>query len=609
MNLNTVYRDLDGSPDAAVSVILKLRGETCDIDCLYCYEKRKETPDSDPIKPALIRQLVDTFRGRQISLELHGGEPLTIGRQNMHDLLMEIAAHESIVRVSMQTNGVLLDDAWIDIFEKTCPKLQIGISVDGDETGNAWRVDYLGNSTYKRTAAALKALGAREHKVGIIVTVTQLVLGRAREILENLASFDAVNSISLVPCFDHHVSSPTASLGAHLPKSRVMQARHVSVSGAPSWSITPSQYANFVLEAALFWTHFGLHERIKLEPIVSTIRRLKGLSTGFCHFSDLKCNHIFTVYPDGRFGSCDELAWPSAQFGQLSLFRAETDVIAAQHTSSPLVSGRKLMHKCLDCDYQKVCGGGCLATRLRQATPDQEESYCDYRMRLVDGVAALLAAPASATGVHCRRARWRPRTPNTMPDVGRFIKNWNDPTAGRDEARLRRSRFGNINTTGEGGVQDADDLDPMNPAWSDAIEIGVKPLVQTLTKHLGCITYDSCEGHDYGSHRTYRRVGILPRDGVEYAAAADALCRAISEIAPKTCEHVTVSIGRSELACGTTGRRFPVLDLHVEPATGVSDISYSMYVDDVTSLLAQALSRQLLDADRGCSCTSKLTCQ
>ena len=27
-----------------MSVILKLRGETCDIDCLYCYEKRKEAP-------------------------------------------------------------------------------------------------------------------------------------------------------------------------------------------------------------------------------------------------------------------------------------------------------------------------------------------------------------------------------------------------------------------------------------------------------------------------------------------------------------------------------------------------------------------------------------
>ena len=40
-----LYRGLDTEDTAsAVSVILKLRGDTCDIDCLYCYEKRKEAP-------------------------------------------------------------------------------------------------------------------------------------------------------------------------------------------------------------------------------------------------------------------------------------------------------------------------------------------------------------------------------------------------------------------------------------------------------------------------------------------------------------------------------------------------------------------------------------
>lgn len=37
-----VYLTLPDTEDtAAVSVILKLRGETCDIDCVFCYEKRK----------------------------------------------------------------------------------------------------------------------------------------------------------------------------------------------------------------------------------------------------------------------------------------------------------------------------------------------------------------------------------------------------------------------------------------------------------------------------------------------------------------------------------------------------------------------------------------
>ncbi|MFD5030020.1 HEXXH motif-containing putative peptide modification protein [Streptomyces sp. NPDC058405] len=43
--ISQLYLGLDAKDtDSPVSVILKLRGETCDIDCLYCYEKRKEAP-------------------------------------------------------------------------------------------------------------------------------------------------------------------------------------------------------------------------------------------------------------------------------------------------------------------------------------------------------------------------------------------------------------------------------------------------------------------------------------------------------------------------------------------------------------------------------------
>ena len=40
-----VYRHLGDHDDrSAVSVILKLRGETCDIDCLYCLRSARKLP-------------------------------------------------------------------------------------------------------------------------------------------------------------------------------------------------------------------------------------------------------------------------------------------------------------------------------------------------------------------------------------------------------------------------------------------------------------------------------------------------------------------------------------------------------------------------------------
>ncbi|MGL5824516.1 MAG: radical SAM protein, partial [Nocardioides sp.] len=113
-----MYRTLEpDSADAAVSVILKLRGETCDIDCPHCYEKRKESPGGARIGPEQVGQLAKLFKGRPLAIELHGGEPLTAGRDSVEAILRELAAQPNVVRVSMQTNGVQLDEQWLDLFD------------------------------------------------------------------------------------------------------------------------------------------------------------------------------------------------------------------------------------------------------------------------------------------------------------------------------------------------------------------------------------------------------------------------------------------------------------------------------------------------------------
>ncbi|MEU9482934.1 radical SAM protein [Streptomyces decoyicus] len=104
--------------DSAVSVILKLRGETCDIGCLYCYEKRKEAPRGARIDASQVQRLAaELFQGRPLTVELHGGEPLAAGRDHVADVLRELATQPRVVRVSMQTNGVLLNEQRLDLFD------------------------------------------------------------------------------------------------------------------------------------------------------------------------------------------------------------------------------------------------------------------------------------------------------------------------------------------------------------------------------------------------------------------------------------------------------------------------------------------------------------
>lgn len=343
--------------------------------------------------------------------------------------------------------------------------------------------------------------------------------------------------------------------------------------GGPAWAIHPDEYAEFVLAATAHWISAGHFARIKLEPAVSTIRRLRGLGTGFCHFSDLKCDHVFTLYPDGRLGSCDELPWPQAQLTVLDTTNGQYEITEAQQGSNLLNQGKALMDKCTACDYRSTCGGGCVATRWRMNLADDQDAYCDYRMRMIDGIAALLAQPTHPDGAWCRTLRWRPRTPNSMRDVVSFAARWDDDTTPRGTVRLSTSAHGNINTVGRPGIQEADDLDPAHPQWRDAIEPGVWPLVHTVTRRWNLITYDSCEGHAYPGlelEPAARKVGILPRDQDEYARVAAALCRATSAAAPGLPVSITVTLSRSELTCETTGGAAPVLDLALRPTASTT---------------------------------------
>src|SRR5699024_6144525 len=98
----------------------------------------------------------------------------------------ELAAQPTVVRVSMQTNGVLPNEPWLDLFDEVYPGRQIGISLDGDAQGNAWRVGYDGEPVYPRVASALRLLADRGRTVGVIAAVTPVVLGRAEAVLDHL---------------------------------------------------------------------------------------------------------------------------------------------------------------------------------------------------------------------------------------------------------------------------------------------------------------------------------------------------------------------------------------------------------------------------------------
>jgi len=368
--------------DDALLVILKLMGETCNINCYYCYEKRKPYARALALSPAVLESFLDRCGKRPLQIVLHGGEPLLIGRKRLAPLLAVMRSHAGGVALSMQTNGTLLSDRWIDFFEEHWPDIDVGVSLDGDAVGNMQRVDYRDRPTYDRVISGLEALERRGWSVGLIAVVTRQLLGRAPEIIEHVRGLPAVRILKLSPCLDYNVVTKTYNN----PNQRMLNLLNPTGTGRPGWATTPLEYADFVVAAWRAWKESEAYEQFLLEPILSILRNVMGRRSYFSAFADAKEPFMVTLYPDGRIGSSDELRLSDSLLGHVEGSVTLDDMLAMRTNPKLRASLEDLCTICTTCTHRDWCRGGSLADRLRSAEADAGEEYCDHRKRIIDAV-------------------------------------------------------------------------------------------------------------------------------------------------------------------------------------------------------------------------------
>ena len=150
-----------------LQIVLKV-SERCNIKCTYCYfffggdqsyKNHAAVIEDDSIEAVarfLEREIASEGIDR-VSIALHGGEPLLMKKQRFARMLERLtrATASTKLTVSLQTNGMLIDDEWVDIF--TQYQIQVGVSLDGPRRMNdVYRIDKRNAGTYDRSVEGLK---------------------------------------------------------------------------------------------------------------------------------------------------------------------------------------------------------------------------------------------------------------------------------------------------------------------------------------------------------------------------------------------------------------------------------------------------------------------
>ena len=328
-----------------INLIVKTVGNSCNIECSYCFEKIKNVKESE-IKPIDLEKILDSIP-ITCSLVFHGGEPFLIGYKKFAELLDIVKKYypEKIISVKIQTNGILLDDQWINLIYKEYKDLniEIAISLDGTEKMNAYRIDKKGRNTFQSVIDAFKLLNEYGISAGILSVITRTSLTEVENYLQLINLIPNIKFVKMNGLFNIINNQLTYN------------------------SILPSEYAKFIYNVACKYIETGLYKRVAIEPILSIIQNINGYKSKYCNYSDRKCFNYLSVYPDGKIGPCDCLSIDDFFIGNIQDLNKNqniNDYVDNYLVKEDTNSLKKIIESCKECDINEFCKGGCLSQRF-----------------------------------------------------------------------------------------------------------------------------------------------------------------------------------------------------------------------------------------------------
>ena len=130
-----------------MGIELRPRGVSCNIACKYCYQN-VEREKTQGLQDYSLSKMLETLERSKQEFTLFGGEPLMMKFKDLERLFRW--GFEKFGKNSIQSNGLLIQDRHIELFERY--KVLVGISIDGPGALNDIRWQHSLAKTRSNTA-------------------------------------------------------------------------------------------------------------------------------------------------------------------------------------------------------------------------------------------------------------------------------------------------------------------------------------------------------------------------------------------------------------------------------------------------------------------------
>lgn len=282
-------------------LIINPVGDVCNLRCDYCYESTRLQAQSNyrMNQESMERILDNTFSDESNNIKeicIHGGEPLLAGFSFYEKLISKLASLNALenISLSIQTNGVLLNDKWLRFFKKH--KFSIGISLDGDESiHNFQRKHTNGDGTYNEVIMAIRKIQDYDIPYGVISVITKKTLASKCSIDKILKNFVdlGIRNIDLHPALVMDNQNPRSS----------------------EFNLSQIDYSIMMMRVIDSWMTLKVPD-LRVRCIEDILENLTGINSTTCYTSGT-CSKIIGVGPDGEVSPCTRPFDREYNFGSL----------------------------------------------------------------------------------------------------------------------------------------------------------------------------------------------------------------------------------------------------------------------------------------------------
>lgn len=340
MSPSHVLQEPNSEAPPISAVFIRPVGDRCNLACTYCYQThiRNETTNKrmtfDTLR-ATLEQVAKTPT-RPISFSWHGGEPLLAGKDFFRkaiEIQSELFPQKGEIFNSVQTNGILLDDEWFELFKRA--GFAVGISVDGPRHINdKTRVTKGGASTYDSIIRNIDIARRFNIPLNAICVVGEQHAAQATSVFNTLRSLEIIHC-NLQPDFGTNQQGHPNHVSAKTFSEFVCEFWDL-------WKNEPAPYMH-----VRFFDNFLL-------------QLLEGQGDD-CVFSG-ECSRLIAVSESGNLRPCSRPIHGYAAMGDINLIPTSgaNHSIFRKFRAEDMLSQRRAKN----CSFIKLCNHGCPQHRV-----------------------------------------------------------------------------------------------------------------------------------------------------------------------------------------------------------------------------------------------------